>query len=56
MVKLALVNITKDLECSPLTLVYLASYLKKNLPELKITLVDANFDNPIKKIKKINQI
>ncbi len=54
MIKLALVNITKDMECPPLTLVYLASYLKKYLPEVKISIVDINFEYPLKKILEIN--
>jgi len=53
-VKLALVNITKDLECPPLTLVYLATYLKKHLKNrIKIKIVDINFEDPSKTIMRL---
>ncbi len=54
MIKLALVNTTRDMECPPLTLAYLATYLKKNMQDkIKISIADINFENPLKKILQL---
>jgi len=54
MIKLVLVNITKDTECPPLNLAYLATYLKKQLKDkIKIKVVDINFENPLEKILQL---
>lgn len=51
MINLVLVNTTEDMECPPLTLVYLATYLKKHLGDgIKIRIIDINFEDPLKKI------
>lgn len=53
MIKIALINIIKDLECPPLTLAYLGTYLKKhNKAEVKI--IDINFDDVMPEIKSYN--
>lgn len=55
MIKLALVNITKDMECAPLSLAYLATYLKKYLGKrIRIRIVDINFEEPLEKILQLN--
>lgn len=52
--KLALVNTTKDLECPPLTLVYVATYLKQEMgKEIQIRVVDVNFEDPLETILRI---
>ncbi|MFQ5532177.1 MAG: cobalamin-dependent protein [Candidatus Nanoarchaeia archaeon] len=54
MVKIALVNIIRDLECPPLTLAYLATYIKKynNLKKEDIRIIDINFEEPLTEIEK----
>lgn len=54
MIKLALVNITKDMECPPLTLAYIATYLKEHMKDkIEISIVDINFENPIERILQL---
>ncbi|MBI4448086.1 B12-binding domain-containing radical SAM protein [Candidatus Woesearchaeota archaeon] len=50
--KIALVSVLKDLETAPLSLAYLASFLKKNM-EADVSIVDINFEDPLAEIKKI---
>jgi magnesium-protoporphyrin IX monomethyl ester (oxidative) cyclase len=53
MTRVAFVNITKDLECPPLTLCYLASYLKKN-NQCEVRIIDINFEDIFQGIKSFN--
>jgi|SRR3989344_128072 len=48
-IKVVLINVIKDLECPPLTLAYLGTYIRKyNNVEVKI--IDINFDNIFKEV------
>lgn len=51
MVKIALINIIKDMECPPLTLVYLATYIQKH-HKAEVKIIDINFEEPLEEIKK----
>ncbi len=52
-IRLALASTIKDLNCEPINLLYLATYLKKNMDNVKIRIVDINFEEPIKKILEL---
>jgi magnesium-protoporphyrin IX monomethyl ester (oxidative) cyclase len=51
MSKIALLNITKDLECPPLNLAYIGAYLERE-NKSKVKIIDINFDNIYEEIKK----
>jgi radical SAM superfamily enzyme YgiQ (UPF0313 family) len=53
-VKIVLVNIIKDINCEPINLLYLATYIKKNFAKVKVRIVDINFEEPLKKILQLN--
>lgn len=50
-VKLALINVIKDLECPPLTLAYLGTYVRK-YNDVEVKIIDINFDNILKEISR----
>lgn len=51
MSKIALLNITKDLECPPLNLAYLGAYLEKNNKSM-VKIIDINFDDIHQELKE----
>ena len=54
--RIGLVNLREDKGCPPIGLVYLATSLKKELPEILVKIIDINYDNIFKEVLKYDLI